>query len=82
MGVSPSMWKRGWQIDCAKMRDNARFERDMKTKEITQKWRDGFANLKAENDRLQKERDDLYHQEMVEIDATYARAIAQGPPPD
>lgn len=82
MGVSRTMWLRGLNEDYAKMRMNARDERDAKTKEITLKWRDGFKALKEENDRLQRERDEAYRTEIAELEAMHKQALAQGPPKD
>jgi outer membrane biogenesis lipoprotein LolB len=80
MGVSRTMWLRGINEDAAKMRGNARDERDERTKEITRKWKDGFKALKEENDRLQRENVETFNREIADIDAMTKSQIAQGPP--
>ena len=80
MPVSRTMWLRGIREDAAKMKGNAKDERQARVVEITRKWRDGFRALKEENDRLQLENEETYRREIAEIDAMTARQIAQGPP--
>jgi hypothetical protein len=82
MAVSRTMWLRGIQMDAAQMRRNAVDEKNAKTKEITGKWREGFAVLKAENDRLQLEASLVYKTEVARIDASVKQWIAEGPPKD
>jgi len=82
MPVSRTMWLRGIYIDAAKMKSNARDDRDDRVKEISRKWKEGFAVMKAENDRLQKECEATFHQEILSIDAMTKSQIAQGPPTD
>lgn len=43
--------------------------RNAKTVEITRLWREGYAAVKAENDRLQRERDETYRSDMAEVGA-------------
>jgi len=55
MAQSKLEWQRQVRADGAKMRDEHRRERFRRIVEITARWRAGFAALKEENDRLQKE---------------------------
>ncbi len=82
MPVSRTMWLRGLNEDYAKMRMNARDERDEKTKEITRKWKEGFKALKEENDRLQRECIEAYNREITELASMHKTSLAQGPPTD
>jgi hypothetical protein len=82
MAVSGTMWLRGLNEDYAKMKMNARDERDEKTRALTQRWKEGFKALKEENDRLQRERDEAYNREIADLAASYRGSLAQGPPRD
>ncbi len=80
MPVSKKMWLRGIYIDARKMKDQARADRDLRKKEITQKWKEGVKALTIENDRLQAADEAAFHKEIDDIDAMTAAQIAQGPP--
>lgn len=82
MAVSKEMWLKGLHSDAAKMKANARDERDKRVVEITRKWRDGYKALKEENDRLQKESQLGYVKEMEDVDAWLSMQINKGPPKD
>ena len=80
MPVSKKMWLRGIYADAAKMKGNARADRELRKKELTQKWKEGIVELTKENDRLQAENDATFRKEIDEINAMTAAQIAQGPP--
>lgn len=80
MGVSRYMWERGLRSDFAKLREHAVDERDQKVKEVSMKWKEGYKVLKEENDRMQRELNEWYKNEMASIDADLKRLLAAGPP--
>ena len=82
MAVSRTMWLRGIMSDAAKMKKNARDERDERTRAITTRWNDGFKKLKEDNDRQQRSNEETYKREIKEIDQMTKAQIAQGPPAD
>ena len=82
MAISRTMWERGVREDYAKFKRAAAIDRAERVKEITRKWKEGFVNLKAENDRLQIENTETYHDDMVSADTFLREQIAMGPPKD
>ena len=80
MAVSRTMWLRGIMADAAKMKHNARNERDERTREITKRWNEGFKTLKQDNDRQQRSNEETYKREIKEINQMTQAQIAQGPP--
>lgn len=82
MAVSRSMWLRGIMADAAKMKNNARNERDERTREITKRWNEGFKKLKEDNDRQQRSNEETFKREIKEINQMTQAQIAQGPPAD
>jgi len=80
MAISRSAWERGIRTDYIARKKAIRDARDTKTVVISEKWRSGFRDLKAENDRLQIERDETYHRDMVENDTWLREQLALGPP--
>ena len=57
-----------------------RKERDAEVRAITSDWKEGFANLKEENDRLQLEANEIYRESILEDDAWLREQLAAGPP--
>ena len=82
MPVSRTMWERGLRSDHAKWKRAAMIDLQEKTKEVTRKWKEGFAALKAENDRLQLEAKETYHNDIVAADTHLREQLAMGPPKD
>lgn len=80
MAVSRSVYERATRELAHKSRDNIRRERDETVREITRVWREGFANLKADNDRRQVELARWYKMKMDEVDAWLRAQLAAGPP--
>ena len=62
-------------IDATAKKKAAMDARNAKTAEITRLWREGFAQLKADNDRLQKERDEQFKSDMAEAGAWLADCV-------
>ncbi|NWG75976.1 MAG: hypothetical protein HXY24_15475 [Rubrivivax sp.] len=82
MAVSKTMWLKGLREDLAKWKRAAAIDRSERVKEITRKWREGFAALKAENDRLQRENEEQYHNDIVAAETHFREAVEMGPPKD
>lgn len=79
-GVSRSNWEKGWREDTAKWRSSAAIDRDVETKEISRKWKEGFKALKEENDRRQLECKETFYEKMRENDTWLKEQLAMGPP--
>jgi hypothetical protein len=56
-------------------RRNIGIERASRVRDVSSRWREGFLQLKAENDRLQAENLAWYRSEMAEVDAWVADQI-------
>jgi len=55
-------------------------ERKKATKEVSDIWKSGHKKLKEENDKLQIENNETYHNDIVSADTHFREAIAMGPP--
>lgn len=64
------------RLDAEAGRRAALAEYNQRTKAITETWKSGFAALKSENDRMQKERDDWYKEKKGEIGQLEEERIA------
>jgi hypothetical protein len=62
------------------MRLEIRTQRDRTTQEITTAWKQGFARLRAENDRMQQQAAAEYQQRMKDVDVWLNQQLAAGPP--
>ena len=82
MAVSRTMWERGLRSDLAKWKRAAAIDREERVKVITKRWKDGFRALKEENDRLQLENQETYHNDIVAAETHFREAMAMGPPKD
>jgi len=80
MAISQYQWRTQVQRQAMEESDNARAIRNLRTERITVAWKTGFKTLKDENDRLQKERDEEYKQEIARIQAWMKLQLTQGPP--
>jgi F0F1-type ATP synthase membrane subunit b/b' len=69
------MWLKGMREDNAKVVANAHDEFKEKTKEITRRWKEGFAALKAENDERQERNKKFVMEQLKEINQWLADAI-------
>ena len=77
-GILKSDWVKGIYEDFGKMKMNARDERDDKIKAISERWRAGFKTLKEENDRLQKELNDWWELDKLQIQNYVLENIERG----
>ena len=82
MAVSRTVWENGLRRDLAKWKRAARIDFDERVREITRRWKEGFARLKEENDRLQLEAKEKYHEDIVSAETHFREALAMGPPKD
>jgi hypothetical protein len=80
MAVSVSLYRKATYQLHAKAALNIRRERDQTTVEITRKWKDGYKALKEENDRLQLENNETFHEKMCANDDWLKEQLAMGPP--
>lgn len=80
MAESQSACERRVRFEAALRRSARRKDRDDKTRSITELWVNGFSKLKAENDRLQVERDRLFKEDIADIESKLKAKLASGPP--
>jgi len=80
MPVSRSMWLRDLQQAAAKRRSQVRHERDIEIRAITSDWKEGYRELKGENDTRQERLEKFEKEQMGEIDSWLKEEIAKGPP--
>ena len=80
MPVSRTMWLRGINIDAAKMKSNARLERDGRIKNITALWKSGIKFLVDENDKMQAENAAAHAKENEVINSYTKPPLYMGPP--
>jgi len=80
MAMSKWEWERQVRNEGAKMREESRLERVRRTKDITQRWRDGFALLKSENDRMQAELKEWWELDQDQIKNYVIENLERGAP--
>jgi len=78
--ITRAMWEKGIQIDAGKMRWSATDDHKQRIAVITKKWKEGFAQLKEENDRLQEEDKAKHAADLEEIKRFVVEQRAQWVP--
>lgn len=79
MPISKQGWINEVRYHAARLKAQAREEREARKGDITLRWKNGFRALKEENDRLQRESEEKYKKDITDIDAESTRRIAGGP---
>ena len=80
MAISKSAWYRRYLSEASEMRQTARVQRAERIRDISLKWKEGFAALKAENDRLQREAAEEYGAELIRIQGWINQKAVEPPP--
>jgi len=78
MAESRYTWERGVRADYAQRKREAYAQRDERTHDISLAWKEGFARLKQENDRMQLERDQEFKTTLASLEASLRQTLATG----
>ena len=80
MAIARHVWFAGLRRDYSDRKRTIVAQRNERTRDISLAWKNGYAALKAENDRLELERNEEFQDSMVANDRWFQEQLAMGPP--